>query len=367
MDAMVGFGEGLLLGDASQHSPAVSRERPTRQEIAVLITTYRRPAYLERCMRSVLRQTHLPRRICVVVRDDDDASIAVVRRFQEEVAHGEVVSEEALDASRSGVEIHMVSVARPGPVWAFKRGVEALRACPEVALIFVLDDDAEAEAEWIERGSRHFADPTVGIVAGRVLPYPNGHPAALPPVKRVGRLTWYGRYVGGFERAGEIREPVPVAGFSGANVALRRDLLERIEVDPHFIGYGIQFELDIALRARRLGYRILFDPECRVRHFEAARALPEEARENLLRLIYTYSHNHTYLMLKHLRGLGKLAFLLYFFVRGERRSLGLMTALWEALRVPRRSWSEAVRLSLAGKWHGMRTYWRWRKGTSPRS
>ncbi len=354
---MVEFDEGLLTGGASQHVHAVSEERPAHSEAAVLITTCRRPAYLERCLRSLLRQTHLPRCIVVVVRDDDEASIAFVQRFQDEVLG---VPKEGRALSRALVEIQMVRVTLPGPVWAFKRGLEALRAREDVRLVFIIDDDAEAEPEWIERGSRHFADPAVGIVAGRILPYKSGHFVNSPPVRRVGVLTWYGRYIGGFDRAGEVRAPVPVAGFQGGNAIIRREVLERVGVDPGFIGYGIQFELDIAFQVRRLGYRILFDPECRVYHFEAPRAADVQAREDLGQLIYTYSHNHTYLMLKHLPPLGKLAFLLYFFVRGERRSLGLLTALWEALRGPRRSLGEALRLSLAGKWRGLQTYWRWR-------
>ncbi|MCS6817911.1 MAG: glycosyltransferase [Blastocatellia bacterium] len=338
-----------------------------RPEAAVLVPTYRRPAYLERCLRSLLHQTHRPRCIVVVVRDDDEASHAVVRRFQEAIAERREGasptgrSDGIRDLLGSPVEIHAVSVALPGPVWAFKRGIEALRARTDVELVFVTDDDAEAEPEWIERGSRHFVDPTVGIVAGRIIPYKNGHPVDLPAPKRVGVLSWYGRYVGGFERPEETHVLRSVAGFQGANAVIRREILERIEVDPRFIGYGVQFELDIALQVRRLGYRILFDPECRVRHFEAPRAIPEEARGDLKQLIYSYSHNHTYLMLKHLPWLGKLAFLLYFFVRGERRSLGLLTALWEAMRTPRQSWGEQLRLSLAGKWQGLRTYWQARR------
>jgi len=357
---MVEFGEGLPTDDATQLFHAVSAGRPTHPEAAVLIPTYRRPAYLERCLRSVLRQTRRPRCIVVVVRDEDEASITLVQRFRDEML-GAPRAERVLSGSQ--VEIRMVSVALPGPVWAFKQGVEALRTREDVELVFIIDDDAEAEPEWIERGSRHFADPTVGIVAGRIIPYKNGAPVDLPPVKRVGAITWYGRYIGGFEQPGGVRAPVPVAGFQGGNVAIRRAVLERITVDPHFIGYGIQFELDIAFQVRRLGYHILFDPECRVHHFEAPRAVREEAREDIRRLIYTYSHNHTYLMLKHLSPFGKLAFLLYFFVLGEQRSLGLLTALWEALRAPRRSWGEALRLSLAGKWQGLRTYWRWRAAT----
>jgi len=328
--------------------------------VAVLVTTYRRPDYLERCLRSVLRQTLRPRCLLVVVRDEDGASRAVVRRFQDEVL-GSSRGKPARDPWAVPLEIRTASVTRPGPVWAFRRGIEVLRARSDVALVFVLDDDAEAEPEWIERGSRHFADPTVGIVAGHILPCPDGIRATPPPVKRVGRLTWYGRYIGGFERPGDIRGPIPVAAFQGANAAIRREVLDRIEVDPHVIGYGIQFELDIALQVRRLGYRILFDPECRVRHYEAPRALAEEARDDLKRLIYTYSHNHTYLMLKHLPWFGKLAFLVYFFVRGERRSLGALTAVWEAVRAPRRSWGEELRLSVRGKWEGVRTYWRRRR------
>ncbi|GBC82007.1 hypothetical protein HRbin10_01127 [bacterium HR10] len=254
----------------------------------------------------------------------------------------------------------MVSVALPGPVWAFKLGIEVLRARADIDLVFITDDDAAAEPEWIERGSRHFADPTVGIVAGRLIPHRDGRPAISPPVKRVGQLTWYGRYVGGFDRSGGTRGPIPVVGFQGGNAAIRRALLERMDVDTLVVGYGIQFELDLALQVRRLGYRILFDPECRVHHFEAPRPIPEEAREDLTRLIYAYSHNHTYLMLKHLPLLQKLAFLLYFFVRGERRSLGVATLFWAMMRSPRSSWREEARAAFLGKWHGIRTYWRWR-------
>jgi len=359
--------------EAARERRAESSDGRARRapRVAVLIPTYRRPAYLERCLRAVLHQTYRPHCIVVVVREEDEESKAVVRRFHAEVHERGATdvaspdlrphpSESSRHFRGSGVEIQMVSVALPGPVWAFKRGIEALRARADIDLVFVTDDDAAAEPEWIERGSRHFADPTVGIVAGRLISYRDGRPAISPPVKRVGRLTWYGRYVGGFDRPGDTRGPMPVAGFQGSNAAIRRALLEHIDVDTRVIGYGMQFELDLALQVRRLGYRILFDPECRVHHFEAPRPVPEEAREDLARLIYTYSHNHTYLMLKHLPLLRKLAFLLYFFVRGERRSLGLATLFWAMVCSPRSPWREAARVAFRGKWHGIRTYWRWR-------
>lgn len=351
-------GEGDLASvEGVTHELSARMVHPWR--VAVLIPTYRRPAYLEKCVRSVLRQTCPPRDLVIVLREEDEESMALVCRMREEIS----AAYRHLEGARHVCalpEVHAVPVARPGPVWAFRQGIEALRARQDVDLVFVIDDDAEAEPDWIERGSRHFFDPAVGCVAGRVIVCKDGSPVTAPSTRRVGEITWYGRYSGGFDRAAEISDPIPVKGFQGVNVAFRRDVLARIEVDVRFIGYGIQFELDLAFQIRRLGYRILFDPACRVRHFEAPRALPAASRDELAHLVYTYSHNHTYLMLKHLPLPQKLAFLLYFFVRGEKRSWGLGTILWDILCSRTGAWRTQASLAFAGKWHGIRTYRMWK-------
>ena len=78
------------------------------------------------------------------------------------------------------------------------------------------DDDAEAQADWLERIEAKFADPSVGAVGGRDWIQLPDEPALFKPapVAKVGVLTWYGSSV--------RQSPLSVAGPYQASHVLKR-------------------------------------------------------------------------------------------------------------------------------------------------
>ncbi|HXF05760.1 MAG TPA: glycosyltransferase [Blastocatellia bacterium] len=314
--------------------------------IAVLVPTYRRPEYLSRCLQSLMEQTRPPREVIVIVRDTDRESHEVVRRFQ---------------VGSATVCVTMVPVTQPGPLAAIKRGFAAVAGRGDIDLVLVIDDDAEAEPDWVERISRHFLDPSVGAVGGPTPNFIGGGSGELPPATVVGYISWYGRHIGNMYRSPSFTDVRPVQSFMGGNVAFRRTVLDCLEVEMRLIGSAVAYEVDLAFQVIGKGYQVLFDPLARVRHHEVPRPPDVESREDVARKIYSYSHNHTYVMMKHLHLWRKLAFLVYFFLRGERGSWGLVTALGETILRRRVSHWRHVPLAYRGKIAGLRAYLDYRK------
>ena len=82
-----------------------------------------------------------------------------------------------------------------------------------------LDDDAEADAHWLERLMEPLADPRVLGVGGRSIPlWEHGEPAWFPP-----ELLW----VVGCSYAGLPNEIAPVRNVFGGCAVYRRELFER--------------------------------------------------------------------------------------------------------------------------------------------
>lgn len=323
-----------------------SGRAPEAFSTAVVITTYRRPEYLRRCIVSLLGQTRLPKEMVVVVRDTDEESQEVVREFQERAGPGRV---------------RMVLVREPGIPAAVRRAFTVFAGRRDIHLVLVIDDDAEAEPDWCERMSRHFTDPTVGAVAGRVVSYTDGRLLDLPPARVAGYISWYGKHIGNMFRPLSFDDVRPVKSFMGGNVAYRRTLLDDLVVDTRFIGSAMAYEVDLAFQVRARGYRILFDPLARIHHFEAPRPPDVEPRDDVERKIYSYSHNHTYVMMKHLSLWRRLAFLVYFFLVGERGSWALLTALADTLLRRRVSHWRQVPLAYRGKMAGLKSYLDYRR------
>lgn len=326
-------GVGLRASERPEAAPSLS--------VAVVVPTYCRPEYLSRCLHSLLEQTQPPREVIVVVRDTDWESHEVVRECQ---------------ARSAPVCVTMVSVAEPGPLAAVKRGFEALGGRDDIDLVLLIDDDAEGEPDWIERMSRHFNDPTVGAVGGPALSFTERQLPETPSANVVGRISWYGRHIGNMYRWPSFSDVRSVQSFMGSNVGFRRSVLDRLEVETRLIGSAVAYEIDLAFQVMEKGYRILFDPLARVRHHEAPRPPDVEPREDVERKIYSYSHNHTYVMMKHLHRWRKLAFVVYFFLRGERGSWGLLTALAETVLRRRVSHWRHVLLAYRGKIAGVKAY-----------
>lgn len=175
-------------------------------------------------------------------------------------------------------------------------GVHGARnaALPIVAgrIIAFLDDDVRLEPDWIEMLVSFYDDPAVGGVGGYV-----EHPGcrsfadrSLRPLlglsARRYRIDW-----GGFNTMPWSSHPAaeqPADWLSGCNMSFRREALEHVGgFDASYGSYGFD-DVDIGLRVRRAGWRLISSRRLAVRHFPSTinrPSFPELVREEEARRV----------------------------------------------------------------------------------
>ena len=103
-----------------------------------------------------------------------------------------------------------------GAAGARNTGIAATRA----AVVAFLDDDAVAERDWLELLLRAYDRSDVAGVGGRIVPrWPGERPAWFPP-----EFDW----VVGCTYSGLPPAPAQVRNLIGANMSVRREVLERV-------------------------------------------------------------------------------------------------------------------------------------------
>lgn len=207
---------------------------------AVLIATYNRPAYLQRCLERLERQTVAPSRVIVVDSSPDDLSEAVAG------AHDVVYLRNPLGRGHTATSRMLgVSVAGDADVIAF------------------IDDDAYAEPDWLEQLLRRYDDPSVGGVGGRAS---NNQPGEeTQGLDAIGMFLPDGTLTGNF--AADPGEDVAVDHFLGANMSLRLAAVRAVGgIQDYYPGTCLREESEIALRMRLAGYTMIYAPDALVEH-----------------------------------------------------------------------------------------------------
>lgn len=203
----------------------------------VAICTRDRPEDLRRCLEALVR---LP---------DDGQDVLVVDNCP------------STDATRRLVQsyqgVRYVHENRPGLDIARNR---ALREAHHEIVAFI-DDDAVPDPGWLRALRRNFCDPLVLCVTGLTMPLELETEAQ----------EWFERYSTfnrGFKRIvferGNINPLAPGRVGAGANMALRRDVIERVGPFDESLDAGTPTrsggDTDMFLQILSAGYRIVYDP-----------------------------------------------------------------------------------------------------------
>lgn len=178
---------------------------PELPSATVIIATFTEERWddLRAAVESVRRQTHRADQVIVVV----DHNPALADRVRTEMPDVEV-AENTITRGATG-----------------SRNVGVRLAHREVVVF--LDDDAEAEPEWLLELLAPYRDPTVIGVGGRLEPkWTSGRPAWFPD-----EFNW----VVGCTYRGLPTAPAPVRNFIGANMSFRREVFDSVEF---FTGIG---------------------------------------------------------------------------------------------------------------------------------
>jgi glycosyltransferase involved in cell wall biosynthesis len=305
-----------------------------RTRFTIAIPTFERPAYLERAVRSVLKQTRAPDEVLVVHRRDDDETVATF---------------DALLNLPDGNLLRFVAVDEAGflpPIW------QAVQNCSGDVIVF-LDDDAEAHQDWLERLSVFYADPSIGGVGGRCINYFNRLPQYPPAADVAGKLYWYGKLVGNMYKDFRPGRPIFVDCLMGGNMSCRSSLARQC-LPAGALNHNVAFhwELDMALKLKRMGYRIVYEPRAITDHYSAPRKIPGLRTRNYEGIYYA-NYNFAYIIMLHFSMLRRLGYIGYTAVLGEERSPGVAKLL--QLWLVRRAFEwQLIRASIRGRLDGAR-------------
>jgi GT2 family glycosyltransferase len=148
---------------------------------------------------------------------------------------------------------------------AVNRGVEAALADAEVDLVAVLNNDVSLDREWHRAGVEAIKlRPEFGSCATCVLRFDR------PGVVESAGIGWdgsgpaFGLHQGQPPPALE-EPPIEVWGASAAAALYRRELFESVGLfNESFFAY--QEDVELAMRARRVGWRSVLAPAARARH-----------------------------------------------------------------------------------------------------
>jgi glycosyltransferase involved in cell wall biosynthesis len=278
-------------------------------KVSVIIPSYKRPSDLKRCLVAVALQTRPADEILVVTRDGDAEALQVMFATHQEL---------------NGLRV--VYVAEPGLIAALNCGLD--NATGDI-LVFT-DDDAEAQADWLERIEASFTDAAIGAVGGRDWLQLPLEPALFrpPQVAQVGVLSWYGTLYGNHH--------CPVRGhrkrvmfLKGVNMAFRRTTLGSFRIDTSLRGSGAQVgtELDLCMHVRRSGFAVIFEDRIVVKHHCAARPTGDDRNDMAGPVRLDISYNVHYLIAKHFSLCWSLVHLCNSLLLGSRFRPGLLASL----------------------------------------
>jgi hypothetical protein len=249
------------------------------------------------CLRALALQDRPPDEIIVVVRPEDTASLELL----------------AGEAGR----VRTVLVELPGVVAAMNAGADASTG----DVVALTDDDARPFPDWISRLLAVYAsDPAVGAVGGRDWVHVEvGLLDGSEPV--VGVVNWFGGGTGNHHLGVGPARDVDV--LKGANLSMRGALLRRLRFDERLVGVGTEhhWELPLCLAARRMGYRVVYDPAIAVDHFTRPRV--DDTRDFGEREVRDAAHNETLALLEHLPPHKQSMHLAWAMAIGSRTSPGL--------------------------------------------
>jgi len=304
---------------------------------SVIIATYKRPAYLEKCLESILNQEKPPEQLIVVTRENDLNSISVINKF--------------IKKQDTRSLINHILVSTPGIVAAENQGLQAATG----DIVCFIDDDAIAPKNWIKDTVKHYElDNKIGGVGGPVISCVDGKPL-IEYTKIFAMMTWYGKRI---TNSTKIPENIQEVDFlRGANMSFRRSLVEAF--DENLLPYWRRFEDDICLSIKEKGYKILCDPNMRVFHYETPdhkKLSIDTTRETIIGL----HHNSILVKLKHSKGFKKIVCVLYEFMWGDITTPGFFQFLAYSIKL-RNRWKLyecffAMIGKIKGGWKYMRTH-----------
>jgi len=215
--------------------------------VSVIIVNVNQRELLARCLESLWRQTYSDFEVIVVDNGSTDGSVQFVR-------------------SQPIPKLRLVSLPSNQ---GFAGGCNAGIAAASGRYIATLNNDAEADARWLEELAGAIeSDLSVGMCASKILFHGD-----RKRIDKAGHLMYWdglnhGRGSGEPDR-GQFEKREEVLFPDAAAALYRRDMLDVIGLfDEHFFAYGD--DADLGLRGRLAGWSCLYVPTAVVYHVHSA-------------------------------------------------------------------------------------------------
>ena len=213
--------------------------------VTVIVLSWNSRGFLEECLASVLAQTHRQVELIVVDNASTDGS-------------ADFVSERFPEARLVRNERNL----------GFCAGNNVGLKLAQGACVLFLNADAVLQPSYLEKGLEAFADPSIGMVAGKVLRFDRR------TLDTTGQLMTRSRRVkergyGDADR-GQYDAPGEVFSVCGAVALYRRTTIEAVCLDGEFFDedfFAFGEDIDVGWRARRQGWRCAYRPAALAAHF----------------------------------------------------------------------------------------------------
>lgn len=244
-------------------------------DISVLIPTKNRKDSFEKTLDSLLKQTFKNFEVVVADGESTDGTLEMLASYSKRMKISIVDGEGGL-------------VKAMNNAWKKAEGEIVIRT----------DDDVVTTPNWLKNVWETFEkDREVGGVTGPTiipkehlktrdifLTQEKFHKGSLPwrlvgkiyddffmegEPRRVSHWFTCGAFSLGsnYEECLKIKEPLEVDNLEACNYSVRRKLLEKVGgFDPTFTGVGEYHEPDAALKIKKLGYKLVFNPKAQVFH-----------------------------------------------------------------------------------------------------
>ena len=173
--------------------------------------------------------------------------------------------------------------------------------------ILFLDDDVTVHKNLIIHHLTNFSNPKIGATVGRII---TDRKLQEPYRRDTGRINWIASFSDGFSST--VKQEVDTV--IGANTCWRKSVYEKLGgMDDRFTGNALRLESDLSLRAKKVGYIIIFEPKAVVDHHREPRGGARKS-EGRMQWYFDFFSNETYFFLKHR---SKLFFPFFLFIKSE--------------------------------------------------
>ncbi len=296
----------------------------------MIVLNYNGTSAVEKCIESILAQSYAPSEIILVDNKSSDGSADAVQRL-----------------------FPTIKVIRNAENLGFAEGNNVGIRKSQGDLVLLANNDVVLDREAVSQLVQH-ASPEVGLVGGAIH-YANGkylwsYGGLFDPFTG---MHWHA--LQGVSAKTQLPEDPKVDYVPGALMLARRSLLDKAGLlDDYFFLYGD--DLDLALKARRLGFSISVTPNALAYHLVSQSVQKLEEKHELLGY-YLMNRNMFYLYFTQLpvpfaitSTLSQIGFLL-FEILLFRRPASYLSSKIRALAHATRDWRRV--LQVRRKVHGL--------------